>query len=207
MSGGGDGATRIWNASRLRDIQSRPLPLAQSDQVPRLVAAVGTGYLIQTHQGVIFSRKMDSEEWVQLLHDERLLHGSVMDTDGDRTVIFGTRNGTVLILSIDAEMTIEQQKVVQLEESKIFSAHLVGNGQFLVCFDRGRLELRDLSPGNHPQPRGHFVLPEAKQRWPGCALVTDQVAIVGDREGSLHLFSIAQQVIDQFRSVSCDSPF
>lgn len=188
MSGGGDGATRIWSGNQLEEITSRPLQLAGIDQIPRLVAIM-KGYVALTQQGVVYGRKPESDEWIKLFQDDRLKGGSVMDSDG-RRVIIGTPSGVVFIFSISEELMIQDDVTLQLEGSKIYSALLVGSDQFLVSFDQGRMELRKLS---HPETKAFFILPEGKQRWPGCALVTDQAAIIGDREGSLHLYSIGQE--------------
>jgi len=152
-------------------------------QVARLVAILeDRSYLTLTHQGALYTRNPDSEAWIQLFHDERLSKGSVMDSKGPY-VVFGTQKG---VLFIFYGPKLELLGIHQLEGSKIYSVLLITDGQeLLVCFDKGRMELRDLI---NVEIKDHFLLPDGKQRWPECALSTGGALLVGDRDGSLHLY-------------------
>lgn len=193
VTGGGDGATRIWNASQLEEVPCYRLQLPGDDlQVPRLVV-IATGFLTLTHQGAIYGRKPEAEEWIKLFQDDRLSPGSVMDFSGE-ILVFGTCSGAVFLFSCSVGPSLELLNIKQLEQSKIYSVLLVGTDDLLVSFDRGRIELLCLKRRHDPQLSARFVLPEGKQRWPSCALITQAALIVGDRDGSLHLYAREQQV-------------
>ena len=66
----------------------------------------------------------------------------------------------------------------------------------MACLDNGRMVLMNLLDGSsrESQPRAQFILPEGKQRWPSCVLATQNRFMMGDREGSFHLYSTEKEV-------------
>lgn len=193
VTAGGDGSTRIWNVNHLQETTCRQLKLPEEGQVPRLVVVTSTGYyryLVFSQQGIIYGWNTDTQLWTSLFQDERLGNGSVLDSDG-RTVIFGTRTGAVFVFV--SGPSLELLTTHQLEKSKIYSVHLVASGQFMACLDNGRLLLLNIFDGNDSEPKTRFILPEGKQRWPSCILATQSRFMMGDREGSLHLYSTKKE--------------
>ncbi|KAI9558766.1 hypothetical protein GHT06_015555 [Daphnia sinensis] len=193
VSAGGDGSTRIWNVNHLQETTCRQLKLPEEGQVPRLVVITSTGYyryLVFSQQGIIYGWNTDTQLWTSLFQDERLGNGSVLDSDG-RTVIFGTRTGAVFVFV--SGPSLDLLTTHQLEKSKIYSVHLVASGQFMACLDNGRLLLLNIFDGNDSEPETRFILPEGKQRWPSCILATQSRFMMGDREGSLHLYSTQKE--------------
>lgn len=65
----------------------------------------------------------------------------------------------------------------------------------MACLDNGRLLLLNIFDGNDSEPKTRFILPEGKQRWPSCILATQSRFMMGDREGSLHLYSTKKEVV------------
>lgn len=195
VTGGGDGSIRLWNTNRLLEACCRLLPFQNSDEIPRLIGISG-GYLSVTSQGVIYSWS-PNERWIQLYQDQRLQNGCVMDVRGTR-IIFGTKLGAVLVFSIVHSATsgiaLEVVNDKQLLQSKIFSIHLIESNQFIVCFSDGLMELRNIADGLQ-EATAQFILPSIKQRWPSCANTIKGVVLIGDREGSLHLYSPHDKVV------------
>ena len=189
VTGGGDGSIRLWNIDRLLEASSRQLTFRDASEIPRLIA-ISEGYLSITTQGVIHGWR-ENESWVELYRDERLGSGCVMSVKED-TVIFGTKTGTVFIFSTSS-LSLKLVDIRQLDQSKIFSIHLMGTNQFAVCFADGLMELLDID-GGCGKPAAQFLLPLAKQRWPSCVYSAKGAILVGDREGSLHLYSLRQKV-------------
>jgi hypothetical protein len=162
------------------------------------VIVTSTGYyryLVSSQLGIIYGWNGHTQSWVSLFQDERLGNGSVLDSDG-RTIIFGTPTGAVFVF-ISGPSSLELQATHQLEKSKIYSVHLVASQQqFMACLDNGRMVLMNLLDGSsrESQPRAQFILPEGKQRWPSCVLATQNRFMMGDREGSFHLYSTEKEV-------------
>ena len=158
--------------------------------------AIAGGYLSVTDQGAIYGWS-PNDRWIRLHQDQRLQNGCVMDVRGE-TIIFGTRLGAVLVFSMihsaATSVTLEVVDDQQLRQSKIFSIHLIGSNQFIVCFADGFMELRNIA-GAFQEATAQFVLPSAKQRWPSCARIINGAILIGDREGSLHLYSPGEQVV------------
>nr|CAH0107907.1 unnamed protein product [Daphnia galeata] len=197
VTAGGEGSTRIWNANHLQETSCRQLKLPEDSQVPRLVIVTSTGYyryLVSSQLGIIYGWNGHTQSWVSLFQDDRLGNGSVLDSDG-RTIIFGTPTGAVFVF-ISGPSSLELQATHQLEKSKIYSVHLVASQQqFMACLDNGRMVLMNLLDGSsrESQPRAQFILPEGKQRWPSCVLATQNRFMMGDREGSFHLYSTEKE--------------
>ena len=193
VTAGGEGSTRIWNVNHLHETSCRQLKFpADFDQVPRLVAVTQAGYLVASQLGALYGWKSASQDWVKLFQDDRLGNGSVLDTDG-QTIIFGTRTGAVFLFVSGPSSSLELLATHQLEGSKIYSVHLVASRRFIACLDNGRMLLMDRLTGNESLPR--FILPEGKQRWPTCVLATQNHFMIGDREGSFHLYSAENEVV------------
>ncbi len=150
------------------------------------------GYLVASQLGTLYGWKSDTEDWVTLFQDDRLGSGSVLDTDG-QTIIFGTRTGAVFVFVSGSFSSLDLLATHQLEGTKIYSVHLVASRQFIACLDNGRMVLMDTLTGNETLPR--FILPEGKQRWPSCVLATQNHFMIGDREGSFHLYSTENEVV------------
>ena len=151
-------------------------------------------YLVSSQLGIIYGWNSNAHSWVSLYQDERLGNGSVLDSDG-RTIIFGTRTGAVFVF-VSGPSSLELQATHQLEKLKIYSLHLVASQQqFMACLDNGRMVLMNILGGNsESQPSAQFILPEGKQRWPSCVLATQNRFMIGDREGSFHLYSTEKEV-------------
>lgn len=64
----------------------------------------------------------------------------------------------------------------------------------MACLDNGCMLLLNIN-GNDSEQKTRFILPEGKQRWPSCILATQDRFMMGDREGSLHLYSTEKEVI------------
>ena len=181
----------MWNASHLQETSCRQLKLPMDNHLPRLVAVTSAGYLVASQQGVVYVWNIDSTGfWVPLFEDERLGNGSVLDTDGE-TIIFGTRSGAVFVFVSGPGPSLKLLVTHQLEVSKIYSVHLVASEQFVACLDGGRMVLMNLHTGSS---LARFILPESKQRWPSCILATQNHFLMGDREGSFHLYSTEKEV-------------
>ena len=196
VTAGGEGSTRIWNANHLQETSCRELKLPEDSQVPRLVIVTSTGYyryLVASQLGIIHGWSSHAQIWVSLFKDEGIGNGSVLDSDG-RTIIFGTRTGAVFVF-VSGPSSLELLATHQLEKTKIYSVHLVASQQqFMACLDNGRMLLMNILDGSESQPRAQFILPEGKQRWPSCVLATQNRFMMGDREGSFHLYSTEKEV-------------
>lgn len=156
-----------------------------------------TGYyrhLVASQLGIIYGWDSNAQIWVSLFQDEGLGNGSVLDSDG-RTIIFGTRAGAVFVFA-SGPSSLELLATHQLEKTKIYSLHLVASQQqeFMACLDNGRLLLMNVLGGSESPPRAQFILPDGKQRWPSCVLATQNRFMMGDREGSFHLYSTEKEV-------------
>ncbi|XP_046645596.1 WD repeat-containing protein 6-like [Daphnia pulicaria] len=196
VTAGGEGSTRIWNANHLQETSCRQLQLTEDGQVPRLVIVTSTGYyrhLVASQLGIIYGWDSHAQIWVSLFQDEGLGNGSVLDSDG-RTIIFGTRTGAVFVFA-SGPSSLELLATHQLEKTKIYSLHLVASQQqeFMACLDNGRLLLMNVLGGSESPPRAQFILPDGKQRWPSCVLATQNRFMMGDREGSFHLYSTEKE--------------
>lgn len=150
--------------------------------------------MLVTQLGTLFIWQAESEQWLAMYENEFLGSGSVMDNDGER-IAFGTRAGSVFLFTTTKDKNqLELEKTHQLEESKIYSVHLLGDRQLLACLDQGRLFIINSLPHDSSSSM-KFVLPEGKQRWPSCVLATLHHFLIGDRDGSLHLYSKENRVI------------
>lgn len=158
---------------------------------------------MSSQQGIIYAWKTDSQLWVSVFEDERLGSGSVMNSDG-RMILFGTRTGTVFVFVCEPGPSLKLVATHQLEGLKIYSVHLVGCEQLMACLDGGRVVLINLVGDRQSQPTTGFILPEGKQRWPSCALATHNRFMIGDREGSLHLYSTEKEVLSCWIAVQND---
>ena len=187
VTGGGDGATRLWNEHHIHESPIHQLRIDDDHHTPCQVAITSAGYVAVSRLGTVYLRQHD--RWCPTYENELLGNGSVADSDGER-IIFGTKAGSVFLFTAKHNQLV-LYKMHQLEQSKIYSIHLVDRHQFIACFDHGRLLLMDLAGS----PSSRYVLPEAKQRWPSCVLATPNHLIIGDREGSLHLYSKQSEVI------------
>ena len=148
--------------------------------------------MVTSQQGTIYGWNSQTQLWMTLFIDERLGNGSVCDSD-DQTILFGTRTGAVLVFSTSTESFLELTTTHQLDGLKIYSVHLLGLKRFIACLDNGRLQLMHLGEGSEPSFR--FILPESKQRWPSCALLANRDhLLIGDRDGSLHLYTLNSEV-------------
>lgn len=194
VTGGGDGATRLWNEHHIHESPIHQLRIDDDDHTPCQVAITPAGYVAVSRLGTLYLRQQG--RWCAMYENELLGSGCVADSDGER-LIFGTKAGSVFLFAANGSGLL-LEKMHQLERSKIYSVHLVGRQQFIACFDQGKLLLMDsLSSGS---PSSRYVLPEAKQRWPSCVLATRHHLIIGDRDGSLHLYSKQSEVIGPWQN-------
>lgn len=168
--------------------------MASTSQIPRLVAITTAGYFFSSQQGIIYGWDTDSQLWVSVFEDERLGSGSVLDSD-DHKIIFGTPTGLVFVFLSEPGPSLKLLMTHKVEGVKIYSLHLVASEQMIACLDNGRMVLMNLIGDGESQPSTRFVLPEGKQRWPSCILATHNRFMIGDREGSLHLYTAEKEVV------------
>lgn len=192
MTGGGDGSIRLNHVEGPRCCQ---LPLPNEKEIPRLVAILKCGFIALSQLGSLYgcSDESNFQNWTPLFQDVRLSSGTVMHADDD-TLIFGSPTGAVLIFSLMPGPNVKLISQLELEESKIYSIQLIGSDQFLACLDQGRMILRNLCGADEEVATYSFVLPSGKQRWPACAIKSNDIIIVGDRDGSLHFYRLNENV-------------
>lgn len=168
------------------------MKLSDDGHIPRLVVVTASGYLVTSQQGIIYGWNSQTQLWVSLFSDERLGNGSVCDSDG-QTIIFGTRTGAVMVFSSSPGPSLQLTLTHQFDGPKVYSVHLLGPKKYIACLENGRLLLVNLQHESKPSAR--FTLPESKQRWPSCALLTNREHLMlGDREGSLHFYKLDTEV-------------
>ena len=159
--------------------------MALDRDTPRLITTANDSYILLGHEGIVYTRT--DSQWVPVLQDDLLKDCWVLDKVGD-CVVFGTMSGSLLVLYHSADTRLDK---IKIGYGKVFSIHLLGSGAYLACLDSGRMQLGQLAEGNNLT---ELILPDSKQRWPTCAVLQPDALLVGDREGSLHLYNVTNKV-------------
>ena len=150
---------------------------------PKLVKFIGDRILVLTNDGLLIS-VINEIEWIRPF--PVLKTYAVMDNNSEEHILLGSLSGSVHILQLCPEFKpILEETVIQ---GKIFSAALFSD-RFLVNGSEGRLVLASFTPGATWSKISEGSLPDSKQRWFSVAREWMKFLVLGDRVGSLHIYS------------------
>ena len=118
-----------------------------------------------------------------ILSDPELRSYAVLTVNSSNLILLASLNGTVKIINPAGCVTLNSAVI----EGKIFSAELFSD-QFLLNGVEGRLVLCRFGSNGTCDKVAEGTLPVSKQRWFSVAREWNDILILGDRVGSLHLY-------------------
>ena len=182
VSGGGDGSvtrTRISDGGCDKDVRN----IGGLQGKPRIVKCVGEMILILDDEGNLYSYGSAEDQGTLIFCDNRLSGYCLLEATEDH-VVMGGLSGLV-ISGTRTKSCLENVKIKQLVDGKIFSLGLFCGGESIVCDKEGKLTLTDtnldvICVGE---------LPVMKDRWFTASARLGAFIILGDRCGGVHFLT------------------
>lgn len=195
VTGGGDAGIHLWPLSsedKLHEPLQVEIELAKEDFPRQVIIARNTKLLIYTNDGIILSYRPNFIR--QVLVDARFRSFCILSMSKSKEY-YSTASitGDILIFHEATDQFLCEHNVGR---EKIFSLHWLAQHHFVVCTTQGLLSLFQFIPESKSVFSVYsVVLPPCKERWLTAAILTDNLLICGDRDGSIHVYSCETQCL------------
>ncbi|KAG1680284.1 WD repeat-containing protein 6 [Nymphon striatum] len=203
ITGGGDGGIDIWNLNKdilksandlsclsFQDcVKSHPIVVSRMNQ--RIITVLENGSVL------VYDKIVKC--WKTVLSDSLYSSYCVMASSPNGIYLaIGTIAGTATIHDLRSDF----REIVRFSDDhgKIFNIAWLNNVLLITCGCNGMMTVWELTSEEKIKIKYNLTLPKCKQRWFSAAVLFQYNVVIGDRNGSIHIYSTINQVTDPKQS-------
>ena len=183
VTGGGDGAVRLWNINKEHThVVTEPIELSlpvhdthvdvNAEDFPRIVKLLDANMLlVLSNEGVMWRYDITSGVWTSLFQDQRFYSYSCLASSANLVAI-GSLHGVVKVLDVNNVDCVGELAVFEGKVLSMFWLIVHGSHVLLICGPDGAIKVVSIKMLENEvslHVEHIFTCPESKQRWIAAA--------------------------------------